>query len=134
MNRASSQPSTITVHVPLKLTLRGGRKAVISEVFPSRPQPRTDHALVKALARAHRWRRQIELGEYASISELAKAQRVNDSYACRLLRLTLLAPSIIVDILNGRQNSDLTLKEVTRPFPVRWDEQLAAFKSSAKGS
>jgi hypothetical protein len=86
--------------------------------------PRTDNALLKALARAYRWRRQIESGDYQSITELAKAQRVNESYACRLLRLTLLAPSIVTDILNGRQSSDLTLKNLMRALPARWKQQI----------
>lgn len=51
----------------------------------------------------------IESGEYGSITELAHAEKVNQSYACRMLRLTLLAPVIVVDILDGRHTSDLTL-------------------------
>ena len=37
----------------------------------------------------------IESGKYASSAELAKAEKVNDSYLSRVLRLTLLAPDII---------------------------------------
>jgi hypothetical protein len=51
-----------------------------------------DSALVKALARAHRWQRMLESGECASISELAAAEKIDRSYLCRVLRLTLLAP------------------------------------------
>ena len=83
---------TITVHVPMSFTIRGGRKTVISDAVEPPPQPRVDNALLKALARAHRWRRMIENGECASITELAKAQNVNQSYACRLLRLTSFGP------------------------------------------
>ena len=126
MTSPSRQPRTLTVHVPMKFTIRGGRKTVISELVPSATQPRTENALLKALARAHRWRRQIENGEYASITELAKAERVNESYACRLLRLTLLAPSLVTDILDARQSSNVTLKVLTQPFSIRWDQQLAA--------
>jgi hypothetical protein len=115
----------VTVHVPMKFRLRGGRKAIISEFVSPTPRPRTDNALIKALARAHCWRWQIENGKYASITELARAERVNESYACRLLRLTLLAPSIVTSILNDRQSSDLTLKKLTEGFSARWDEQVA---------
>jgi hypothetical protein len=92
---------------------------------PAPPQPRIDNALLKALASAHRWRRMIESGEYASITELAKADGVNQSYACRVLRLSLLAPSIVTAILDGRHDSDVMLKQVMKPLPVRWDEQTA---------
>jgi len=95
---------------------------------PAPAQPRIDNALLKALARAHHWRRMIESGEYASITELADAEGVDQSYACRLLRLTLLAPAIVTEILNGRLNSEIMLKQLLKPFPVNWDEQKALIK------
>ena len=52
----------------------------------------------------------IEGGEYASITELAKAEKVNQSYACRMLRLTLLAPFIVTNILDGRHADALMLR------------------------
>jgi hypothetical protein len=122
--------TTITVHVPMTFTIRGGRKTILSDAVPAPPQPRIDNALLKALARAHRWRRMIESGEYASITELAKAEGVNQSYACRVLRLSLLAPSIVTTILNGRHDSDVMLKQLMKPLPIRWDEQVAAVKIS----
>lgn len=123
-----SSDSTITVHVPMTFSIRGGRKTVISEFVTAPPQPRIDNALLKALARAHRWRHMIESGEYASITELAQAEGVNQSYACRLLRLTLLAPAIVTAILNGRPDTDVMLKQLLRPLPIRWDEQIAMLK------
>ena len=123
-------PATIIVHVPMKFTVRGGRSTVIASLVPAPAQPRIDNALLKVIARAHRWRRMIEGGEYASITKLAKAEGVNQSYACRLIRLTLLAPEIVTTILNGRQNSDFMLKQLLKPFPVQWDEQIAVIKIS----
>ena len=120
-------PSTFTVHVPMKFTQRGGRKTIISDVLPTISQARTDNALLKAFARAYRWQKRIEGGEYASITELAKAERVNESYACRLLRLTLLAPSLVNQILDGRQNTGITLNQLTKPFPIHWAEQSKVF-------
>jgi len=125
---AAPGPSTITVHVPMTFTVRGGRKTVISEAVQAPPQPRVENALLKALARAHRWRQKIESGEYASITELAKAEGINQSYACRMLRLTLLAPEIVTTILNGKHDSDVMLKQLLKPLPVRWDEQIAKLK------
>jgi hypothetical protein len=132
MKTPAAHPQTITVHVPMKLSLRGSRKTIISEFLAPTPRSKTAEALVKALARAHRWRRQIEAGEYASITELARAERVNESYACRLLRLTLLAPSIVTDILNGRYGPDVMLKQLMQSLPSRWDEQKAMLKSSGQ--
>jgi hypothetical protein len=124
----ATEQTTITVHVPMTFTVRGGRKTILSDAVPAPPQPRIDNALLKALVRAHRWRRMIESGDCASITELAKAEGVNQSYACRILRLSLLAPSIVTAILDGRHDSDVMLKQVMKPLPVRWDEQTATLK------
>lgn len=110
------------------------RKIIISEVAPAPPQPKIDNALLKALARSHRWRRMIEGHEYASITELAKAEGINQSYACRLLRLTLLSPAIVTEILNGRQNSNLLLKQLSKPFPVEWQQQSRLFNCDVYAS
>jgi hypothetical protein len=131
-----AQPTTITVHVPMTFTIRGGRKMIISDADGNEgfyqyklshdvPKQRTENALLKAIAKAHRWRQKIERGEYASITELAKSENVNQSYACRVLRLTLLAPTIVTQILDGRYSPDLMLKRIMKPLPVRWDEQTA---------
>jgi hypothetical protein len=121
---------SVRIHIPLKFSVRGSRKVAILADGAVPVQPKGQNALVSALARAHRWRSQIENGDYATITELAKENKVNQSYACRLLRLSLLAPSLVADILNGRQNSKLTLKELTKPFPPRWDRQFSVFSLS----
>ena len=64
----------------------------------------------------------------ASITELAKAEGVNQSYACRMLRLSLLAPPIVGAILDGRHDADVMLKQLMKPLPIRWDEQIAVLK------
>jgi hypothetical protein len=115
--------STITVTVPLKFARRGGRKVIVSPLSDRPPPPKFDNALIKALARAHRWRRLIESGEYSSITELAKSEKVNESYACRLLRLTLLAPEIVEAVLNGTQPRDLRINHLLGRVPACWVDQ-----------
>jgi hypothetical protein len=80
-------------------------------------------AMVKALARAFRWRRLLESGNYASIGDLAKAEGVNFSYMCRVLRLTLLSPKIVEAVLNGRADPGLCLKIVLKPTSLVWSQQ-----------
>jgi hypothetical protein len=87
------------------LPKRGGRKFVItpSGVSPApSSRPRVDGTLIKALARVFRWRKLLETGAYAMIDEMAAAEKINASYVCRVLRLTLLAPDIVEEILDGR--------------------------------
>jgi hypothetical protein len=91
------------------------------------PKPRPDETLIKALVRAHRWRRKIESGRAKSITDLAEQESVTDAYVCRLLPLTCLAPDIVEAIVNGRQPKGLRLAEVLGNGPVAWEEQRGAW-------
>ena len=74
-------PSTLSVRVPFSIRKRGGRKLVITpDGTTGRPRPRIDSALVKAIARAHRWQRTLDDGVYASLTELAAAEKINLSF------------------------------------------------------
>ncbi len=64
------------------------------------PTPCRDETLVKALVRAHRWRRKIENSRVNSITGLAEQEGVTDAYVCRLLPLTCLAPDLGETILD----------------------------------
>ncbi len=123
----TAAPPVLTVHVPLTVRRRGGRKMVIApdgmEVPAVGVAARIDSTLVKALARAFRWRRMLETGRYATIDELAAAEKINASYVSRILRLTLLAPDIVEAILDGRQAPEVTLRGLMGAFPVEWGEQ-----------
>jgi hypothetical protein len=89
-------------------------------------QPRrADSTLVKALARAFRWRRMLESGEFATIAELAEREGIASSYLTRVLRLTLLAPDLVEAILDGKQGPEVTLANAMEPFPTTWSEQRA---------
>jgi hypothetical protein len=93
-----------------------------SDVSP----PRVNNTLVKALARAFRWRRMLETGRYGTITDLAAAEKINESYVSRVLRLTLLAPDIVEAILDGRQTENVTLPMLMQPFSVEWQVQRAS--------
>ena len=127
---AQAYPTTVTVHVPLRFTVRGGRKTIIGEIPHTSPRTRFDDSITKALARAHRWRSLIEDGRYMSITELANDKRVNQSYACRLIRLTQLAPDIVEAILN-QQGVHLTLDKLMKPLPCSWAEQRSYLNNKA---
>ena len=115
----------LTVRVPLSVRKHwGGRKLMIAPSSPAnRGASAADTTLVKALARAFRWRRMLETGRYGTINELAAAEKINSSYVSRLLRLTLLSPDIVEAILDGRQPEGMTLTGLMEPFPVEWERQ-----------
>jgi hypothetical protein len=125
----SKDGRTITVHIPIKLRHQGGRKQVVTPAgaTPWIPPPsRIDNTLVKAIVRAHRWRDMLESGDYATARDLAKAENINESYLGRVLRLTLLAPKIVENILEGKQPASLELEGLLKKFPVEWCQQLEA--------
>ncbi|PKP68057.1 MAG: hypothetical protein CVT83_06915 [Alphaproteobacteria bacterium HGW-Alphaproteobacteria-5] len=119
MSRATPIPETVTLHVPFRIVKRGGKKEMQMPEGAT-PSRRTDNTLVKALARAFRWKRMLESGEFATIAELAEREGIAPSYMTRVLRLTLLAPDIVEAILNGKQGPKVTLAQVLEPFPLDW--------------
>jgi len=62
-----------------------------------------DNAIVKAIARAFRWREMLENGTQTTVAEIAAVEKINASYVGRVLRLTLLAPDIVEALPDGRQ-------------------------------
>lgn len=116
---------TLTVVVPLRVKPRGGRKAMVTPGLLALER-RQDITLIKAVARAFRWRRMLETGRFATINELAAVEKINSSYVSRVLRLTLLAPDIVEAILDGRQPEGMTLPRLMERFPVEWRQQTSA--------
>ena len=129
MNRSTPIPETVTLHVPFRIVKRGGKKEMQMPEGATQSQ-RTDSTLVKALARAFRWKRMLESGEFATISELAEREGIATSYMTRLLRLTQLEPGIIEAVLDGRQNDAVTLARLMDPFPISWIEQKNIFSGT----
>ena len=119
-----SAATSITVRVPLAIRHRPGRKTVVTPMTDGVAPitTRADPALVKALARAFRYQRMLDEGRYASITEMAAAERIERGYLGSLLRLTLLAPEIVQALLDGRA-AELALPRLLQAFPWDWSEQ-----------
>ena len=117
--------TTITVRVPVTIRKRGGRRLVVApDGAPwSAPRPRVDNTLVKALARAHRWKKMLDDGRYGSVTELAAGEKLDRGYLGRILMLTLLAPDVVEAILDGRQPEGMTLPGLLKGVAVEWASQ-----------
>ena len=89
-------------------------------------QPRPDATLIKALTRAHRWKKRLVTGEAPSTSAIAKEEGVTGQYVSRVMRLAFLAPDIAEAMLFGHQPADLELKRLMKGIPIGWDEQRRA--------
>ena len=124
-------PDTVTLHVPFRVVKRGGRKEMQLPEGASKTR-KADNTLVKALARAFRWKRMLESGEFTTMAELAEREGIAPSYMTRVLRLTLLAPEIVEAIVDGRQGSDATLSKLLEPFSTEWADQNLSFLSATQ--
>jgi hypothetical protein len=118
-----SATGSITVRMPLAVRPRPGRKTIVRPAGSASSASIAAHAdpvMVKALARAFRWKRLLDDGSYASISGIATAEKIDRGYVGNIMRLTLLAPEKIVEaILNRRQRVGLALSNL--PSHSRWN-------------
>ena len=114
----------LTIRVPLAVRKQGGHKLVLTPGGTMNSgSSGADTTLVKALARAFRWRRMMETGRFDTLNELAAAEKINSSYVSRVLRLTLLAPDIVEAILDGRQPPTIQIDLLLNPLPGTWSIQ-----------
>lgn len=73
----SPVPETLTLHAPFRITKCGGRKLVVTpDGAIATPRTRIDNVMIKALARAFRWKRMLESGEFATLAELAEREGI----------------------------------------------------------
>ncbi|MBU8544402.1 MULTISPECIES: hypothetical protein [Roseomonadaceae] len=117
--------TSITVRVPLAIRHRPGRKTVVSPMGDgvTPVTTRADPALVKALGRAFRYQRMLDEGRYASITEMATAEKIERGYLGNLLRLTLMAPDLVELVLDGRAADRVALPALLEPMPLAWAHQ-----------
>lgn len=128
--KLSRDGRTMVVSIPISMRMIGGRKKVVTpaNAAPWSPPPaRVDNTVVKALARAHRWRGMLEANLFATVRDLSKAEKINEAYLCRVLRLTLLSPKITEAALSGRLPDTVDLAKLLKPFPSEWERQEALF-------
>ena len=120
----SADGRTVAVSVPIKIRKRGGRKVVVAPDTEStrRSSDKPNEVLVRALARAFRWRGLIETGVYGTLAELASAEKVNPSYVSRMLKLTLLSPAAVEAILDGKALTPIPLAQLHGSMHDAWPE------------
>jgi hypothetical protein len=119
---------SLTVYIPMTIRKRGGRKLVVSPAgtepwAPSRQ--RIDNMLLQAIVQAFHWKRQLDSGRFATIGELAEAEKLDRSFVSHVLRLTLLAPDLVEAILVSKQPRTMELQPLMRGLPVEWERQRA---------
>lgn len=125
--RVENIGGNLSIRIPMKMKKRGGRKEIIVpdglRDYATPGRTLYQQSLVIACARGHRWKEMLNSGQYGSLHELAESVGVDQSYASRLLRFTLLAPDIVEAILDGREPSGFSVHQFARAVPEAWDEQ-----------
>ena len=120
----------VRVHVPMTFRKRSGRREIIVPDGLDGTKdcaPDYHEALVIAISRAHRWKKTLDERRYGSITELARAVKINRHYMARLLRLTLLAPDIIEAVLDGIEPDDFSLNKMVGEISSLWKEQRLGY-------
>ena len=135
-DQACLEVETLTIRIPIHLRRRSEAHHDAGGATAPALKRRRDDTLIKALVRAHCWRRRIESGRAKSITDLGEQEGVTDAYVCRLLPLTCLAPDFVEAILDGRRPKGLRLTEMLGNGPLCWEEQrrLWAFSPRAAPS
>lgn len=130
-NQKTSRHSdgTISIYIPITFKRAGGRNFIMTptEAVQKYDPPNECEPLINALIRAFAWKEQIDQGVFTSIRDVAKKEKISESFVSRVFRLTFLAPDIIEAILDGRQPKTLTLTECMKPFPIEWEAQRIKF-------
>ncbi len=122
----------LTTEIPMTFRRRAGKAVIVlpnGERAVERREALIDNAMVKLIARGHRWHRQLVDGTHASIADIAKSENINPSFVSRILRLAYLSPTIVEAILNGQFPAHLTMKRLIAPFPMEWGRQREHFFS-----
>jgi hypothetical protein len=121
----TARDGILTVTVPIRIKRRGRRKTVTlpDGGVESHPWDATPTPLQLALARGHRWLALLESGEATSMKEIARRERVDDSYVSRMVNLTTLAPDIVAAILDETLPPEMTLFELEAGTPMVWEDQ-----------
>lgn len=94
-----------------------------------------DQSLVIMIARGYAWRHQIATGEVNSMFDIAKREKLTDSYASRIVTLGFLAPDIITAILDGSAPAVLTAHrlQALHDLPLDWPSQRQISGFAAAG-
>ena len=129
----------LTTEIPMTFRRRAGKAVIVlpnGERAVERREALIDNAMVKLIARGHRWHRQLFDGTHASIADIAKSENISPSFVSRILRLAYLSPALVEAILDGKHPAHLTMKDLMEPFPMEWELQREHFfsrSSAVKG-
>ena len=117
----ASTTDGIAMDAPLKLITLGGEKKIVASNANYNTGEAPDQTLLKALARAWRWRLLLEQGAAHSLPDLAAREGLDVSYVRKILRLAFISPSKIETILRSDAASSPKLAKLQQAsIPLAW--------------
>jgi hypothetical protein len=121
----TKSPDTIRVVIPLTIRKRNGRPRILppDEVTARDGRPQDPHVL-RAIARAWSWRRQLETGAASTIQDIAVAGKVSDRFVSRMMRLAWLSPEVLDHLVIRRVPPALSLNDLVTIAGRPWAEQM----------
>ena len=127
--------------VPWTLVKRGFKKQIITPLDAPQEfmeearrerqarESAQDTALLRALGLAYHWQRLLDEQRVGSVAEIAEAEEINVTQVRRLMRLTLLAPAVVEQLVG---TSETALEQLMRcPLPTAWKDQIRVLAPSA---
>ena len=114
---------TLELRYPVRFGQKRGRTIIVEPASVERITPERDEKLYNAITQAFYWK-QIMEEKRLSLTDLAKRENVDRGYMGQIIRLTTLAPEIIMSIIDGKQPKLLSLRRLLRErFPYSWEDQ-----------
>jgi len=125
------EENSVSIFIPMEIKKRGGAAMVIlpKNVPREEANPNYDQKLINGFAKAFKWQQSLLKNSKLSIQAIAEKEGVTPTYVGRILRLNLVAPDIVADILAGKQPRDLKLQDfMCKVIPELWQEQREMFR------
>ena len=120
----SGSTGTIRVVIPLTIRKRNGRPKILppDDVIAREGRNQDPHVL-RAIARAWSWRRQLETGAVSTIQDIAAAEKVSDRFVGRMIRLAYLSPSVLETLVITRRPPAISINDLMAVAELPWFEQ-----------
>ncbi|MFN8703547.1 MAG: hypothetical protein ACK5X0_15680, partial [Rhodospirillales bacterium] len=117
--------NTIRVVIPLTIRKRNGRPKILppDDLTLRDGRAQNPHVL-RAIARAWTWRRQLETGAASTIQDIAVTEKVSDRFVSRMMRLADLAPEVLSHLVLRRLPPALSLYDLVAVAARPWAEQM----------
>lgn len=122
----SGSSDTIRVVIPLSIRKRNGRPKILPPEDHCVGEGRTqDPHVLRAIARAWKWRRQLEGGAVSTIQDIAVAENVSDRFISRMIRLAYLAPTVLEALVIARRPPAIAISDLIAVVELPWTDQMA---------